>query len=211
MAKKKVVCLLSGGIDSPVAAYKMIKSGYEVVLVHFHNLTPSAEHVKQNIFDLREQLQTFQKKIKLYMVPFGPLQRELIKVVPGKKRMIVYRRFMFMIAEKIAKREKAIALVTGDSLAQVASQTLDNLQVVYASVDMDVFHPLIGKDKKEIIEISTRIGTYDISIRPGEDCCSFLLSEYPETHAVLGDIEEIESKTDKNKLINDAVISAETN
>jgi tRNA uracil 4-sulfurtransferase len=210
MKRKKVVVLLSSGIDSPVSSYKMIKAGYSVVLVHFHNLTPSSEHVKQNIIDMRDQLQKYQKKIKLYMVPFGGLQRELIKTVPGQKRMIVYRRFMFRIAEMIAKKEKAVGLVTGDSLAQVASQTLDNLQVVYSVTDLDVFHPLIGKDKKEITKTAEKIGTYDISIRPGDDCCSFLLADYPETRAILADIENIESKSDSDELVKSAFSESET-
>lgn len=203
--KKKVICLISGGIDSPVAAYKMMKAGYRVVLVHFHNLTHMSDNVKEKIFELRDILQRYQKKIKLYMVLFGPLQREIIKFVPGKKRMLVYRRFMFFIAEKIAKMERATGLVTGDSLAQVASQTLDNLYVIYAATKKKVYHPLIGLDKSEIIAIAKQIGTYNVSIRPYEDCCSFLVSDHPETHANLNEIEKMEKRLNKEKLIKDAI------
>ena len=201
MKKKEVLVLLSGGLDSPVCCYKLIKAGYQVSLIHFHNLTASSQGVEEKITDLRDALQKYQKNIPLYMIPFGPLQRELIKTVPAKKRMIIYRRFMFRIAEKIAKGD----LATGDSLAQVASQTLDNMHVIYSATKKKVLHPLIGSDKKEIIAQAQEIGTYEISIRPYEDCCTFLVADRPETHGNLEEIEQIEQGIDVEKLVTQAV------
>jgi tRNA uracil 4-sulfurtransferase len=201
MEKKKLICLLSGGIDSPVAAYKMMDKGYEVVLVHFHNITPSSHSVKDKIDQLAQKLTKYQKKVKLYIVPFGDLQRELVKSIPAKQRMIIYRRFMFRIGCCISKKEKALGFVTGDSLAQVASQTLDNLNVIYSAIGAPVFHPLIGWDKQDIIEVAKQIDTYDISVLPYDDCCSFLIADRPETHANIDNIEAIEKQLDVKALV----------
>lgn len=184
----KVVALVSGGIDSPVAAFLMMKRGCEVVLLHFFNETIHSLKVRGKITSLAERLATFQGKTKLYMVPFGGLQREIIRAVPAKYRMLVYRRTMMRLAEEIARLEGAKALVTGDSLAQVASQTLDNLRVIYEATSYPVLAPLIGSDKEETIALARKIGTYEISILPYEDCCSFMVAPHPETH---GDPETI--------------------
>ncbi len=177
----RVVALVSGGIDSPVAAFLMMKRGCEVVLLHFFNETIHSLKVRGKIASLAERLAGFQGELKLYMVPFGGLQREIIRVVPARYRMLIYRRTMMRLAEEIARLEGAKALVTGDSLAQVASQTLDNLRLIYEATCYPVLAPLIGFDKEETITLARRIGTYEISISPYEDCCSFMVALHPET------------------------------
>jgi len=188
----KVVSLLSGGIDSPVAASLMMKRGCEVVLLHFFNETIHSPGVRRKIALLGEALTRIQPEIRLYMVPFGELQREIIKFIPARYRMLVYRRLMMRIADEIATAEGAKALITGDSLAQVASQTLENLRVIYAAAHRPVLAPLIGFDKEETIRLARRIGTYEISIMPYEDCCSFMIAKHPETRGRLELIEELE-------------------
>ncbi len=193
----RVVSLISGGIDSPVAAFMAMKRGCEVVAVHFFNRTLHSPQVRKKIRMLAERLAEFQGEIRLYMVPFQDVQIEIIKDVPPKLRMIVYRRSMMRMANMIAEKEGAKAIVTGDSLSQVASQTLDNINVVYAASKLAVLPPLIGLDKEEIIAIAKKIGTYDISVLPYEDCCSFMVARHPETRAKLSEVEKYETFLDK--------------
>jgi len=206
--KRKLISLLSGGIDSPVAAYKMMKKGNEVIFAHFHNYTATSNDVKNKITDLVKALSKHQKKTKLYLVPFQEAQKEIIKVVPARYRMIVYRRMMFRIGEKILQKEKAHAFLTGDSLGQVASQTLDNISVIFKATDKVIATPLIGEDKTEIIKTAREIGTYEISIRPYNDCCTFFNAKHPETRADLKTIESLEKNIQKNKIANKALRQA---
>lgn len=205
----KAIALLSGGIDSPVASYLMMKQNCEVVLSHFHNYTQESYPVKKKILDLREQLSRHQKNLKLYLIPFLEMQRVLLSYVPSDMRMIVYRRIMFRASEKIMEKEGAEALVTGDSVGQVASQTLDNIRVIYEAADKPVLSPLLGLDKEEIIQIAKEIGTYDISIKPYNDCCSYLIADRPETHAKLEKIEEAEKPIPIENLIENILGKAE--
>ncbi|QQG38627.1 MAG: tRNA 4-thiouridine(8) synthase ThiI [Candidatus Woesearchaeota archaeon] len=198
----KVVSLLSGGLDSPVASYKMFKRGCSVVFVHFLPENESTNNVENKIVKLVDNLKRFQFKSKLYLVPFNWLQMEIIKAVPAKYRMIVYRRIMFRIAEKILEKEGALGFVTGDSIAQVASQTLENLNVIYEAAKYPVFAPLIGDDKREVIQVAEKIGTFDISTLPYSDCCSFMIAEHPETKSKLEDIKSLESNLKIDDLIN---------
>ncbi|MFH0814880.1 MAG: tRNA uracil 4-sulfurtransferase ThiI [Candidatus Falkowbacteria bacterium] len=184
----KLVCLLSGGIDSPVAAFSMMKRGAEIIFVHCYNQTINQTGVEQKIKDLVNCLAKVQGKSKLYIVAFDELQKEVIAKIPADSRMIVYRRLMFKIAEMIAKKEEALGIVTGDSLGQVASQTLENLKVIYEATDILKFAPLIGTNKREVIDIARKIGTYEISIRPYGDCCSLMIAKHPQTHARVEDI-----------------------
>ena len=188
----KVVSLISGGIDSPVAAFLMMERGCRVILVHFFNETVHSPKVRRKISLLGEKLARVQGRTKLYMIPFGRLQREIIKGTPSRYRMLVYRRTMLRIANEVAALEKAKALVTGDSLAQVASQTLDNLALIYSVSRYPLLAPLIGLDKEETIRIAEKIGTYEISILPYEDCCSFMVARHPETHGRPEIIAELE-------------------
>ncbi len=207
--EKKFIALLSGGIDSPVAAYEMMKKGCTVVFVHFHNYTQARSDVKNKIVDLVKVLSKHQKKTKLYLIPFQEIQKEIIKVVPSKYRMIVYRRTMFKIAEKILKKEKAQGFVTGDSLGQVASQTLENISVIFKATKQLIATPLIGKDKVDIVKKAREIGTYEISIRPYNDCCTYFNAKHPETRSELKTVESFEKKLRIKNMIDGALKQAE--
>lgn len=191
----KVISLISGGIDSPVASFLAMKRGCEVVLVHFFNKTLHSADVRKKIHAIAEKLAEYQGSLTLYMVPFEEVQLEIIRIVPPKLRMIVYRRSMMRMANLIAEKERAKAIVTGDNISQVASQTLDNLNVIYSASKLAVLPPLLGFDKEEIIAIAKKIGTYEISILPYEDCCTLMVAKHPETRAkkeVVEDFEEFE-------------------
>ncbi|MBN4073382.1 tRNA 4-thiouridine(8) synthase ThiI [Mariprofundus ferrooxydans] len=175
------VVLFSGGIDSPVAAYTMMKRGMEVVLVHLYNSTINRDFSK--IKDLAARLSRYQGRVKLYMIDLEEFQRHAIAEVPAEYRMIIYKRQMIRSSALIAREERAQALVTGDSLGQVASQTLANIHAIYDASDLPLLPPLIGADKEEIIALGRRIGTYDISIEEYCDICSFLIAKHPETSA----------------------------
>ncbi|MDD4476847.1 MAG: tRNA 4-thiouridine(8) synthase ThiI [Patescibacteria group bacterium] len=192
----KVLCLLSGGIDSPVAAYQMMKRGAEVVLAHFQNQTTVLNEVSQKIFDLALALARYQPKVKLIIIPFAEYQKETVKKIPADCRMITVRRLFFKIAEKIAKKERCGALITGDSLGQVASQTLENMNAIYSATDMLKFPPLIGTNKREIMNIAADIGALEISNRPYEDCCSLFVARHPVIKSNIDKILEIEKRLD---------------
>jgi len=204
----KYVSLLSGGIDSPVASYLMLEKEAELVLVHFHNQTAQKGAVRGKVEKLAKKLSKY-GKVKLYMIPFGEIQRKVIQSIASKNRMIVYRRIMFWIAEKILEKEGAVGFVTGDCLGQVASQTLDNLGVVHSAAKHPVLTPLLGYDKDEIKTIAKKIGTYYISTEPYNDCCSFMIDKHPETKAKLVDIEKEESNLDISEEIEKAIEEAE--
>ena len=187
----KLISLISGGIDSPVASYMMMKRGAKIIFVHFKNKTINNTG-DDKIKSLIKKLSYFQGRSKLYIVPFEKFQKEIIANIPSKNRMIIYRRIMFKLAGEIAKKEKAKGFVTGDSLSQVASQTLENINVIYNAANLPIFSPLIGMNKQEIVNISKKIKTYDISILPYQDCCSFLIAKHPETKANLEEILEQE-------------------
>src|SRR5205807_1472001 len=180
----RLVCLLSGGFDSAVAAFKMMKRGAHLSFVHFWGgggrAGESSVHVARQLV---ERLVPWQFTAKLYLVPFEPLQREIAAQAPEAFRTLLYRRLMLRIAERIAQRGKAKGVVTGDSLGQVASQTLQNLQAVGSIARLPVFRPLVGDDKLEIQELARRIGTYDISAEPFHDCCPVFQSKSPALFA----------------------------
>jgi len=187
----KGVVLFSGGIDSPVAAYTMMKRGMEVVLVHLYNSTINREFSK--IKSLTRQLSRYQGRTQLIMIDLEEFQRHAIAMVPDKYRMIIYKRQMIRSAGKVAEEVKAQALVTGDSLGQVASQTLQNISAIYDASPLPLLSPLIGYDKEEIIELGKRIGTFDISIEEYCDICSFLIAKHPETRGRKDEVEKFES------------------
>jgi len=204
----KYVSLLSGGIDSPVASYLMLEKGCELILIHFHNQTIQKEQVKGKIERIAKKLSSY-GKVKLYMIPFGNLQKKVIQNIQSKNRMIVYRRIMFWISEKILEKEKCSGFVTGDCLGQVASQTLDNLGVVHKAAKHPILTPLLGYDKEDIKKIAQKIGTYEISIEPYADCCSFMIDKHPETRAKLIDIEKEEENLEISKEIEEAIEKGE--
>lgn len=178
-----VLSSLSGGIDSPVAAYLMMKRGCRVVFVHVRNETQFTAGVEDKIQQLVEQLTRYQGRSRLWVLPFGHLQRRIITFVPAKLRMIVYRRFMMRLLNRVAETEGAKAVVTGDSVGQVASQTLENLTCIQAASRLPVLSPLVGLNKEEITDLARHLGTYPFSIEPYPDCCSFMIAPHPETRA----------------------------
>src|SRR3989344_197339 len=186
----RLVCLMSGGIDSPVAAYRMMTRGCKIVFVHFHNHDPFVK----KITDLVKILSQYQGKSKLYLVPFKAIQQQIIKKTDPRYRMIIYRRVMMQIAEEIMHKEHALGLITGDSVAQVASQTLENINSIYDAVKTPIFAPLIGTHKQEIIETAKGIGTYETSIKPYTDCCSVLVAKHPATRSTVEEVRAMEKK-----------------
>jgi len=197
----KLVALISGGIDSPVAAHLMMRRGVKVVFVHFQNETEVRAETETKIYDLARVLARSQGPTTLYIVPFAELQFAIIAAVPARLRMLVYRRFMLRIATELARRVQAKGLVVGDSLSQVASQTLDNLQATYAVTPLNVYAPLMGFNKNETVELAKKIGTYEISIRPYGDCCTFFVPEHPETRASRKVLEAVEAGLDVEALV----------
>ena len=204
-ANGKVVGLLSGGIDSPVASILAMKRGAAVTFVHFHSIPLTTEESIEKVKQITTVLSHYQSRIHLYLVALTPIQKEIMVKTKEKYRIILYRRFMFRIAEIIARKEKARALVTGESLGQVASQTLDNIAAIEAVSSMPILRPLIGLDKLEIINLAKDYGTYDISILPDQDCCSLFLPKSPATKAKKKFIEAEEESLAVDNLIQDAI------
>ena len=205
----KVLALLSGGIDSPVASFLMMKRGCKVHFIHFHSFPLVSKRSIEKVKELIKILNKFQNKSKLYLIPFADIQTEIKTKIDAKYRIIFYRRFMLKISEEIAKKERAKALVTGDSLGQVSSQTLENISVINESIKIPIFRPLIGFDKEEIISLAKEIGTYEISIKPQEDCCSLFVPKHPVTKAKIEKIKNLEKELKTKKLIRNAIKNAE--
>jgi len=178
----RVVALLSGGIDSAVASFLAMKKGLEVIFVHFHNYA-SNDHsqIDAKIVGMVKVLNDFQLKSALYIIPLAKVQKEIIKRIDARHRYLVYKYLMLKIAEKIAKQNKAEALLTGDSLGQVASQTLTNITTLQSFVKTPILMPLLAFSKDEIVEMAKKIGTYELSIMPYSDCCSFMIAKHPAT------------------------------
>ena len=204
----RAVSLISGGIDSPVASYRMQKRGLELVYVHFHSVPYTSAASQHKVRDLVAHLAAHQGPTSLYLVPFGEIQQTLVREAPAEPRIILYRRIMLRVAEAIAENERALALVTGDSLGQVSSQTLANLDTVSRAASLPVLRPLVGMDKVEIIELAERIGTYEISIEPDEDCCSYLMPRKPATWTRPDSLETIERGLDIKGLVGQALDAA---
>ncbi len=190
----KLACLLSGGIDSPVAAFRMMCRGCSMVFVHFHNFGPDSVGVRGKIVRLVGHFCRFQPVSRVYLVPFAKVQADLVAAIPSRMRMVAYRRAMLRLATPILEAERAKGFVVGDSVGQVASQTLDNLRATYPATDYPVFAPLIGESKRSITEQARRIGTYETSILPYEDCCQLLVARSPATECTLPEILEHESR-----------------
>jgi thiamine biosynthesis protein ThiI len=205
----KVVVLLSGGIDSPVAAWKMIKRGCTPVFVHFHSFPYTNKESQEKAKQIATLLSNYSMRAKIYLVPFAEVQRHIMVDTPLNTRVILYRRYMMRLAEQIARREKARVLVTGDSVGQVASQTIENIDVISRAVQMPILRPVVGDDKIEIIDVARRIGTFDISILPDQDCCSLFVPRHPETKANLYEIEKSEARLDVAEVMKAALEGAE--
>ena len=188
----KVVSLMSGGIDSPVATWKLMKRGAVIVGVHFSGAPVTDDASEYIVDDIAHALAPAGGIGRIYTVPFGKYQKAIASECPPPLRIVLYRRLMFRVAQGIARIERAKALVTGESLGQAASQTLENIAAVNAAVDIPVLRPLIGSDKLEIIDVAKRIGTFEISSRPADDCCTLFMPRSPETHARIVDCERAE-------------------
>lgn len=197
----KAVALLSGGIDSPLAAWLMARRGVSLCAVHFHSYPYTSERSKKKVMELARQLSRYTGSMKLYVFPFTEIQEAIADHCPKDQLTIIMRRMMMKSAGKIARKTSAQALVTGESIGQVASQTMESLTVTNAAVDMPVFRPLIGTDKEEIIAYARQIGTYDISVQPYDDCCTLFVPRHPQTKPRLEKIEASERRVDFDALI----------
>jgi tRNA uracil 4-sulfurtransferase len=204
----KVACLLSGGIDSPVAAWRMMRRGCRVLLVHFHSYPILSRASQEKARELAAILARWQLHSRLLLVPFGEIQQRVVLAVAPPLRVVIYRRLMMRIAEAIARGARAQALVTGEVVGQVASQTLENLQAINAVVSLPVFRPLIGMDKDEITAEAQRLGTYPVSIIPDQDCCTLFTPRHPATRARIADVEAAESALPLDEIVAQAVASA---
>jgi thiamine biosynthesis protein ThiI len=192
-ASGRVVSLISGGIDSPVAAYRMMQRGCRLVFVHFHSAPYLDKTSQEKVRQLVTALTRHQFLSRLYLVPFGEIQRQIVAAVSRPLRVVLYRRMMLRIAEAIGRNERAKALVTGESLGQVASQTLENMAVIQQAASLPILRPLVGMDKQEIIDQARRIDTFEISTIPDQDCCQLFVPKHPETKAKLWEVEKAES------------------
>ncbi len=205
----KVVALLSGGIDSPVATYRVMKRGAKAVLCHFHSAPFTDRSSVRKANEIGRGISNRQGTTTLYLVPLGDAQQQIVLVAPPPLRVVLYRRLMMRVACAVAHREGAKALVTGDSLGQVASQTLDNIACVDDAVDMPVLRPLIGTDKQEIVTDAKAIGTYETSILPFEDCCSLFVPRSPATRASKDECRAAEAELDVDALVEACIAGAE--
>jgi thiamine biosynthesis protein ThiI len=197
----KVLALLSGGIDSPVAAWRLIRRGCRASFVHFHSYPILSRTSQDKARDLVRQLTRYQLRSRLFLVPFGSIQQQVVLGVPPPLRVVIYRRLMVRIAERLGERVGAHALVTGDAVGQVASQTVDNLAVVGRVATLQILRPLVGMDKEEITADAQRIGTYQTSIVEDEDCCTLFTPRFPTTRAAVADVERAEAALDIEALV----------
>jgi len=204
-----VMALLSGGFDSPVAAWRMMKRGCQVVFVHFHSVPYLPATSQQKARALVERLTEWQYASRLYLVPFGEIQREVVLSVSPPGRVVVYRRLMVRIAEALARGVGAQALITGESLGQVASQTLGNISRINEAATLPILRPLIGLDKQEIMDAARNLGTFEISCEPDQDCCTLFVPKHPATCVSAEEVQAIEAKLDVERLVQAGMGAAE--
>ena len=203
----KVLSMISGGIDSPVATWQMMKRGAFINYLHFHSVPYTSDASIKKVLDVIKVFQKHQLRATLFLAELAPIQEEVIEKCHEKYRIILYRRFMFRIAEALAKREGAHAVITGESLGQVASQTIENMETIEAVTSMPILRPLVGMDKQEIVNRSKEIGTYDISILPDEDCCAYFQPKQPATKATVEQLQKAEENLDVEALVEGALDS----
>ncbi|MGB3988689.1 MAG: tRNA uracil 4-sulfurtransferase ThiI [Minisyncoccales bacterium] len=204
----RAISLLSGGIDSPVASFLTMRKGVRLTLVHFHAYPETSKESINKVIEIARLLSRYQPKIKLYLVPFASAQREILINNLPENRMILYRRLMLKISSKIAQKERCSAVVTGESLGQVASQTIENIRVIEEGCEFLILRPLISEDKENIIKKAKMIGSYDISILPHDDCCVRFIPQHPKTKADIAEIMDEERKIDINKTVDQALKEA---
>ena len=205
----KVAVMLSGGIDSPVAAWQMMKRGCQAMFVHFHSYPLVDRTSMEKAVDLVEHLNRYQYESNLFMAPLAEIQKKIILTCPPSYRVVLYRRFMVRITEVLARRNRAKAIITGESCGQVASQTLENIAVVDQSAGMPILRPLIGHNKEEIVNMAQNIGTFTTSILPDQDCCTLFVPKHPETKADLDTVLRLEESLSVDEIVKDAVENTE--
>ncbi|HLS06416.1 MAG TPA: tRNA uracil 4-sulfurtransferase ThiI [Bacillota bacterium] len=205
----RTLLLLSGGIDSPVAGYLMMKRGVTVEAIHFASPPFTSERAKQKVIDLAKQLTRYGKRLKVHFVPFTNLQQAIHQHIPDRYAMTVMRRMMLRIAEAVCEQSNILSITTGESLGQVASQTMESMNVINEVTNVPVIRPLVTMDKQEIIEISREINTYDISIRPYEDCCTIFNPKSPKTKPKREPTKRIESAYDFSEKIAESIAGIE--
>ena len=203
------VTLLSGGIDSPVSTYMIAKRGVRLIPVHFFSFPYTSQQAKDKVVELGRQLTEYCGRMTLEVVPFTHIQEEIRDKCPEEYFTLIMRRFMMRVAKRIADANGAKAVVTGENLGQVASQTMEAMASTQAVIDMPVLQPLIGMDKEEIVTLSRKIGTFETSILPYEDCCTVFTPRHPRTHPKLKDVEAAESALDIDALVDEAVMGIE--
>ena len=201
----RVACLLSGGFDSPVAAYRMMRRGCPVLLIHFHSYPILSRASQEKVREIAALLTRSQLRSRLLLVPFGELQQQVVLAVEPELRVVIYRRLMLRIAERLARGWRAGALVTGEVVGQVASQTLENLTVIAQATTLELLRPLIGMDKDEIMAEAARIGTFPISIIPDQDCCTLFTPKHPATRVRLDRVEQAERALPIDQMVAAAV------
>lgn len=205
----RAALLISGGIDSPVAGYMIAKRGVSLSAVHFFSYPYTSERARDKVVALVRLLSRYAEEIRLHLVPFTDIQLAIYEKCPSSQTTVLMRRLMMRIAERIAREDGALALVTGESIGQVASQTLESLAVTNDAVDMPVFRPLIGFDKQEIVERAITIGTYETSILPYEDCCTVFVPQHPITRPTVDKLRESEALVDFTDMIESALSQTE--
>ncbi len=201
----RAMLLLSGGIDSPVAGYSIAKRGVEIQAIHFYSYPYTSQRAKDKVIELAKIVSNYCYGIKLHIVPFTDIQLEINEKCPQSEMTIIMRRVMMKIAERVARKENAKALITGESIGQVASQTMDGLYVTDEAVNMPVFRPLIGLDKNDVIEVARKIKTFETSILPYEDCCTVFVAKHPDTKPKLEKIKKLEENLNIEELIDKAI------
>jgi tRNA uracil 4-sulfurtransferase len=206
----RVACLLSGGIDSPVAAYRMMRRGCSVLFIHFHSYPILSRASQEKVREIAALLTRHQLRSRLALVPFGELQQQVVLAVPPELRVVIYRRLMLRIADRLARHWRARALVTGEVIGQVASQTLENMTAIADASTLEILRPLVGMDKDEIVAHAVRIGTYPISIIPDQDCCTLFTPRHPATRARLPMVERAEQALPIEEMVNAAVAATVT-
>ncbi|MBM3770745.1 MAG: tRNA 4-thiouridine(8) synthase ThiI [Acidimicrobiia bacterium] len=205
----RVACLLSGGIDSPVAAYRMMRRGCSVLFIHFHSYPILSRASQDKVREIARLLTRHQLRSRLLLVPFGDLQQQVVLLCPPELRVVLYRRLMIRIAERLARRWRANTLVTGEVIGQVASQTLENLTTIAAAASMEILRPLVGMDKDEIADQAARIGTLSISNLPDQDCCTLFTPRHPATRARMDQVLAAEQALPVEAMV-EAAVSAVT-
>ncbi len=204
----RLTCLVSGGIDSPVAAYRLMRRGCTVSFVHFHSYPILSRASQEKVREIVTLLTQYQQHARVAMVPFGELQQQVVLAVPPQYRVVIYRRLMLRIAEQLARKWKSRALVTGEAVGQVASQTLENMTVIAEACSLEILRPLVGMDKDEISDQAEAIGTLTISNIPDQDCCTLFMPRHPATRARLADVLRAEAALPIAEMVAGAVAAA---